>query len=176
MHHPAFQEFRDSDSVFGTAERIRLGVWGLGRGLAVARAGRAVNIDVVAGCDTDDRLREAFAAEVPGAVCTADADEFLASGIDAVLIATYCPAHAGHAITALRRGLHVLSEVTAFFTCAEGVRLVEEVERSGRVYQLAENYPWQRANRYLADRWSEGYFGGLQYAEYSYGHDCLHLA
>ena len=176
MRHAAFHQHSGSGSVFGTERRIRLGVWGLGRGLAVARAGRAVNIDVVAGCDTDERLRSAFAAEMPEAVCTADPDEFLSSGIDGVLIATYCPEHAEHAMAALRRGLHVLSEVTSFFTCAQGVLLVEEVERSGRVYQLAENYPWQHANRYLAGRWSEGYFGGLQYAEYSYVHDCLHLA
>ncbi len=164
------------DIVFPTDRRIRMGVWGLGRGLDIIGAARAVNIDVVAGCDTNPHFQEAFRRAVPDGPVTADAETFLSWDIDAVLVATYLPNHAEHVIAALAAGKHVLSEVTAFFTCADGVRLVEAVESSGRIYQLAENYPYTRVNRYLARRWSEGFFGDLQYAEYSYVHDCLHLA
>ncbi|MFA5205568.1 MAG: Gfo/Idh/MocA family oxidoreductase [Lentisphaeria bacterium] len=135
-----------------------------------------LNIDVVAGCDFNAHMRANFLANCPGAFVTADADAFLAQDFDAVLLATFCPAHADDAIRCLRAGKHVLSEVTAFHTLAEGVRLVEEVEQRGRVYHLAENYPYSAANMWLANRWKEGLFGELMYAEYEYVHECRSLA
>jgi hypothetical protein len=103
-------------------------------------------------------------------------DEFLKQDFDAVLLATFCPAHGPHAVKCLQAGKHVLSEVTSFFTMAEGVQLVEEVERRGLVYNLAENYPFSAANMWLANRWKEGLFGELMYAEYEYVHECRMLA
>jgi len=164
------------NAAFESNRRIRLGIWGLGRGLDVVRAASVVNIDVVAGCDFNPHFRKAFQEALPEGQFTDDDEEFLGWDFDAVVVATFCPAHAEHAIRALQAGKHVLSEVTAFHTPAEGVRLAEEVARSGRVYQLAENYPYTPFNRYLADQWRQGLFGELQYAEYSYVHDCLHLA
>lgn len=160
---------------FDTDKRIRLGIWGLGRGLGFYRTCAALNIDVVAGCDYNEHMRKNFLEHIPGGFATADADEFLAQDFDAVLLATFCPAHADDAIRCLRAGKHVLSEVTAFHTMAEGVRLVEEVERSGLVYNLAENYPFSAANMYLARKWQEGLFGDLMYAEFEYVHECRSL-
>jgi hypothetical protein len=134
------------------------------------------NIDVVAGCDYNEHMRAGFLKANPGAFVTADADEFLKQDMDAVLLATFCPAHADDAIRCLRAGKHVLSEVTAFHTMAEGVRLVEAVAASGKVYNLAENYPFIPAHRYLARKWREGLFGELMYAEYEYVHECRSLA
>ncbi len=157
-------------SFFPGEKRIKLGIWGLGRGSSFIRSAKALNIDVVAGCDFHETVRERFRAVCPEAFVTADADTFLASDIDAVLVATYCPDHAAHAIQALRAGKHVLSEVTAFFTPAQGVALVEAAEASGAVYNLAENYPFSLPNLYLARLWKEGFFGDLAYAEYEYVH------
>jgi predicted dehydrogenase len=162
--------------IFNTDRRIRLGIWGLGRGMSFYEVCAALNFDVVAGCDYNEHMRKGFAQANPRALVTADEREFLAADFDAVLLATYCPAHAGHAVKCLKAGKHVLSEVTAFFTPAEGVRLVEEVERSGLVYNLAENYPFMRANLWLADQWRKGLFGELEYAEYEYVHECLMLS
>lgn len=162
--------------VFQTSRRIRLGVWGLGRGADYYRSCRALNIDVVAGCDFNPHMRDRFLVDNPGAFVTADAREFLARDFDAVLVATYCPAHAGDAIACLEAGKHVLSEVTAFHTMAEGVRLVEAVERSGRVYNLAENYPFSAATMWLKRKWDEGLFGDLMYAEFEYLHEVLALS
>lgn len=161
--------------LFATDRRIRLGIWGLGRGEAFHHLCAAVGIDVVAGCDLLPHLREGFAVRTPGAFVTDDIDAMLAQDIDAVLVATYCPAHADDTIRCLRAGKHVLAEVTAFHTMAEGVRLVEAVEASGKVYNLAENYPFTAANMWLAERWREGLFGRLQYAEFEYVHDCRTL-
>lgn len=163
------------DGVFKTDRRIRLGVWGLGRGMSFYRACAALNLDVVAGCDFNEHMRVRFQQARPDALITDNADEFLAGDFDAVLLATYCPDHAADAIRCLEAGKHVLSEVTSFHTMAEGVRLVEAVEKSGLVYNLAENYPFTAAQMYIARRWKEGLFGELMYAEGEYVHEVRSL-
>ncbi|HCE43289.1 MAG TPA: hypothetical protein DET40_07055 [Lentisphaeria bacterium] len=161
--------------VFNTDKRIRLGIWGLGRGMSFYRTCKFLNIDVVAGCDYNEHMRTNFLSQNPGAFATADADEFLKQDFNAVVLATFCPSHADDAIKCMQAGKHVLSEVTAFFTMAEGVKLVEEVEKRKLVYNLAENYPFTAANMWLANRWKEGLFGELMYAEYEYVHECRSL-
>ena len=132
---------------------IRLGIWGLGRGMAFYDTCRALNIDVVAGCDYNEHMRRRFLERNPGAFATPDDEEFLARDLDAVLVATYCPDHGPDAIRCLKAGKHVLSEVTAFHTVAEGVALVEAVEHTGLVYNLAENTPRSGAHGWLHARW-----------------------
>jgi predicted dehydrogenase len=166
---------KKTTKVFDTDRRIRLGIWGLGRGMSFYSTCRFLNIDVVAGCDYNEHMRKNFLEANPGAFATADADEFLKQDFDAVLLATFFPEHAGDAIRCLRAGKHVMSEVASFFTLAEGVQLVEEVEKSGLVYNQAENYPFVAANMYLARKWREGLFGELMYAEYEYVHECRSL-
>jgi hypothetical protein len=170
------QKARATQRVFDTDKRIRLGIWGLGRGMSFYKTCQFLNIDVVAGCDYNEHMRKNFLTANPGAFVTADADEFLKQDFDAVLLATFCPSHAIDAIKCLQAGKHVLSEVTSFFSMAEGVRLVEEVEKRKLVYNLAENYPFTAANMWLANRWREGLFGDLMYAEYEYVHECRSLA
>ena len=161
--------------VFDTDKRIRLGIWGLGRGATFVKSAAALNIDVVAGCDLHPHMREEFKKNVPGAFVTADEDELLAYDIDAVLIATYLPDHAKHAIKALNAGKHVMCEVTSFLTLADGVELVEAVEKSGKVYNLLENYPFTKENMYLRKLYEDGFFGEFQYGEFEYVHECRGL-
>ncbi len=156
--------------IFPAGKRIKLGVWGLGRGSYFVNTAKTLNIDVVAGCDFHENMRQSFSAHCPEAFLTADEDEFLARDMDAVLLATYCPDHAAHSIKALKAGKHVLSEVTSFLTPAQGVELVETVVQTGKVYNLAENYPFTVENMYLAKLWRQGFFGDLAYAEYEYVH------
>ncbi len=162
--------------VFRTDRRIRLGIWGLGRGMSFYKMCAVLNFDVVAGCDLNEHMRRKFQDANPAAFVTADAEEFLRRDFDAVLLATFCPGHAPDALRCLAAGKHVLSEVTAFFTLAEGVRLVEAVQKSGLVYNLAENYPFIPVLRYLKRKWDEGLFGRLMYAEFEYVHECRSLA
>ncbi len=164
------------NTLFKTDKKIRLGIWGLGRGMDFYASCRALNYDVVAGCDYNAHMRAGFLKANPGARVTADAAEFLAMDFDAVLLATFCVAHGPDAIACLRAGKHVLSEVTAFHTMAEGVQLVEEVEKHKLVYNLAENYPFSAANMWLERKWREGFFGDLMYAEFEYVHECRSLA
>ena len=161
--------------VFDTDKRIRLGIWGLGRGMSFFNTCKFLNIDVVAGCDFNAHMRDNFLKACPDAFVTDNAEEFLKQDFDAVLLATFCPAHGLDAVKCLQAGKHVLSEVTSFFSLAEGVRLVEEVEKRNLVYNLAENYPFSAANMWLASRWKAGLFGNLMYAEYEYVHECRSL-
>jgi hypothetical protein len=162
--------------IFNTNKRIRLGIWGLGRGMSFYKTCQALNIDVVAGCDYNEHMRKRFLECNPGAFATNDCEKFLASDIDAVLLATFCHRHAPDALLCLQAGKHVLSEVISFFSLAEGVKLVEEVEKRKLVYNLAENYPFSPANRFLARKWKEGLFGELMYGEYEYVHEVFSLA
>ena len=164
-------------SVFDGSKRIRLGLWGLGPGDVVlldvrSAPYRTSSPGAISTITCGVRFQEAR----PDALVTADADEFLGADFDAVLLATYCPEHAGDAIRCLRAGKHVLSEVTAFHTMAEGVELVETVRKSGLVYNLAENYPFTAPHMYLAKKWKEGLFGDLMYAEGEYVHEVRSLA
>lgn len=161
---------------FDTDRKIRLGIWGLGRGGTFMNAANALNYEIVAGCDYNPIIRDRFKEKCPDAFITDDEEEFLNTPMDAVLIATFFISHAEHTIRALEKGLHVMCEVTSFFTPAEGVKLVEAVERSGKVYNLLENYPFTKENMYLAKLYREGFFGEFQYAEFEYLHDCRDLS
>lgn len=159
-----------------SSERIRLGIWGVGRGSNFIASARALDFEVVAGCDCNRELLANFSKTCPEAATFEREEDFLAfPDMDAVLIATFFTDHARHAIKALERGLHVMSEVTSFFTPAEGVQLVEAVEKSGKVYHLLENYPFSKENMYLASLWDEGFFGEFQYGEFEYLHECRSL-
>ena len=161
--------------VFDTDKKIRLGVWGLGRGSSLIRIADKLNIEIVAGCDVNCIMQDKFRSICPDAYITDNEDDFFAYPMDAVLIATFIQDHAKHAIRALNAGLHVMSEVTAFMTPAEGVQLVEAVEKSGKVYQLLENYPFTKENMYLKDLWEKGFFGEFMYGEFEYLHECRAL-
>ncbi|MBO4305319.1 MAG: hypothetical protein J6A21_12110 [Lentisphaeria bacterium] len=155
--------------LFG-GRRLKMGIWGLGRGSAFVNSARALGIDIVAGCDFDDIVRNKFHEICPEAVLTDNEEDFFKLDFEAVLVSTFCPNHAQDTIKALKAGKHVLSEVTAFFTPAQGVELVEEVEKRGLVYNLAENYPFTKLNMYLARLYKQGIFGELAYAEFDYVH------
>lgn len=162
-------------AIFQTDKKIRLGVWGLGRGSSLIRTADKLNIEIVAGCDVNPYMQNKFRNMCPDAFITDNEDEFLNYPMDAVLIATFFQDHAKHAIRALNAGLHVMSEVTSFITPAEGVQLVEAVEKSGKVYQLLENYPFTKENMFLSDLWSKGFFGEFMYGEFEYLHECRAL-
>jgi len=115
--------------IFDSDRRIRLGIWGLGRGLSFFKTCEALNIEVVAGCDFNRHMRDRFAELNPGALVTEDAEAFLVEDFDAVLLATFCPAHADDAIRCLESGKHVLSEVTSFHTLSEGLTALTRMPR-----------------------------------------------
>jgi predicted dehydrogenase len=149
---------------------VRLGVVGAARGLDLARlVGPEVGMEIVAVCDTRKaRLRKV--AEAVSAASYTDVDRFFEHEMDAVLLANYFHEHAPLAIKALEAGLHVLSETLPCYTPAEGVALVEAVERSKGIYMFAENYPYMVCNQEMRRLYRAGRIGRFQYGEGEYVH------
>ena len=145
---------------------VRVGVLGLGRGVALARLAQQAGMQVVAVCERDNRRREAATAF--GAAAYRDVEPFLGHAMDAVILVNDFDQHAPVAIQALDRGLSVLSETAACRTLAEGVALVEAAERSAGVYMFAENYPYMPLTREMRRRYAAGDIGEVRYAEAEY--------
>lgn len=148
---------------------IRVGIIGVGRGMSFAHGCKHVGMELVALCDQwEERLHAA--GEQLGVATYTDYDEFLGHDMDAVILANYFHQHAPFAIKALERGYHVMSETMACKTLGEGVALCEAVERSGRIYMFAENYPFSVANQELRRLYQAGEIGDVRYAEGEYNH------
>ena len=153
-----------------TKERIRVGVVGLGRGRSfIKNTENASGMVLVALCDHwEVRLREVGAEH--GVSTYTDYDEFLNHDMDAVILANYFHEHAPFAIKALERGMHVMTETACNGTLAEGVALCRAVEASGKVYMLAENYPYTVFSQEMRRLYREGEIGDVTYAEGEYNH------
>jgi predicted dehydrogenase len=149
---------------------IRVGVVGVGRGQGFARsAAENLGMKLVALCDTwEERLIQA-GRELNVATYT-DYDQFLEHDMDAVILANYFHQHAPFAVKALKAGLHVMSETAACFTLAEGVELIETVEKTGKTYMFAENYPYMRFNQEMRRLYQSGCMGDFKYGEGEYVH------
>jgi predicted dehydrogenase len=147
---------------------VRVGVLGLRRGAALARLARDAGMRLVAVCEREDRRREQ-AATASGAAAYRDLEPFLDHPMDAVILVNDFDQHAPVAISALERGLSVLSETAACRTLAEGVALIEAAERSAGVYMFAENYPHMPFTREMRRRrYAAGDIGEVRYAEAEY--------
>jgi predicted dehydrogenase len=151
-------------------EMIRVGVIGVGRGSRFARgAGALVGMELVALCDQWEEKLRSVAGEL-GVAAYTDYNTFLQHDMDAVILANYFHEHAPFAIKALAAGKHVMSETSACLTLAQGVALVEAVERSGKIYMFAENYPYMVYNQEMRRLFQEGVIGDFRYGEGEYVH------
>jgi predicted dehydrogenase len=149
---------------------IRVGVIGVGRGQSFASgATDLVGMKLVALCDTwEEKLVEA--GKRFGVATYTDYDKFLEHDMDAVVLANYFNEHAPFAIKALAAGKHVMSETSCNGTLAEGVALCRAVEKSGKTYMLAENYPYTQFHLEMRRLYQTGEIGEVTYAEGEYNH------
>ena len=154
----------------GESAPIRVGVVGVGRGESfAASATERIGMKLVALCDVwEEKLREV--GKRHGVETYTDYDEFLEHDMDAVVLANYFHEHAPFAVKALAAGMHVMSETSANSTLAEGVALCRAVERSGRTYMFAENYPFTKFNMEMRRLYGTGEIGRVTYAEGEYNH------
>ncbi|HXI18288.1 MAG TPA: Gfo/Idh/MocA family oxidoreductase [Chloroflexota bacterium] len=149
---------------------IKVGVVGAGRGSSFARgAGPHLGMELVALCDAREASLQKLGAELNVATYT-DYDRFLEHDMDAVVLANYFHQHTPFAIKALEARKHVMSETSACFTLAQGVALIEAVERTGKTYVFAENYPYARHNQEMRRLYQAGEVGEVRYAEGEYVH------
>jgi len=151
-------------------KKLKVGILGLTRGSDFAKTFDAhPNAEVTAVCEFNEKVVEKYKSWNTRATVYSDYDKFLEHDIDAVMVAGYLHEHVPQAIKALESGRHVLSEVTACKTLAEGVALCRAVEKSGKVYMYAENYCYFTYIQEMERLYKEGIIG-----EYLYG-DCEYI-
>ena len=99
-------------------------------------------------------------------------EDLLESDVDAIVLANYANEHAPYAVKCLEHGKHVLSEVMPVQNFAEAVALVEAVEKTGKIYDYAENYCYMVAPREMRRLYKSGALGEFEYGEGEYLHNC----
>ena len=150
---------------------LKIGVFGARRGLSLALGARANGLEITALCDQNEELLRHTNKRLGGTCQTfTDYRQMLATDIDAVVLANYATEHTWAAIEALAAGKHVMSECMACFTLAEAVQLVEAVEKSDKIYMLAENYPFFAQNQEMKRLFDSGKYGQFVYGEGEYVH------
>ncbi len=152
-------------------ERIKIGIFGAGRGVDIAENFVMLNCDIVALCDNNRERLEKGAKKLPeGVALYGDFDEFIEHDMDAVVLANYFNEHAPYAIKCFERGIHVFCECISNGTLAEGIELLRAFEKSNSIYMLAENYPQMKFNREIKRICDSGTLGKVLYAEGEYNH------
>jgi predicted dehydrogenase len=163
----------------GVLSKLNIGIVGAcGRGASFRLACEAVEgVRIHAACDTNAEALPEAAARLGAAEAYTDYEEMLArSELDAVIVGTPMPLHVRQSIAALEAGLHVLCEVPAGVSIEECRDLVEACARSDRVYMMAENYTYIRANVIVRSIAEQGLLGTPYYAEGEYLHNIRDLA
>ena len=152
-------------------KKFKIGIFGVGRGMYLARDFMLLNCDIVAICDFHEERLQAAAKELGNTTAVyKDFDSFIEHDMDAVVLANYFHEHTPYAIKCFKKGLHVFSECISNGTMAEGVELVKAFEKSNSIYMLAENYPQMIFNREMKRICDGGTLGKILYAEGEYNH------
>ena len=152
-------------------EKLKIGVFGVGRGMDIAENFTKLGCEIVAVCDFHDERREGAKAKLDdGVAIYKDFDEFIEHDMDAVILANYFHEHAPYAIKCFEKGIHVFSECISNGTMAEGVELIKAFEKSNSIYMLAENYPQMKFNREMKRICDTGTLGKILFAEGEYNH------
>ncbi len=160
------------------SERIKIGVFGGRRGLALLKAAQAhPECVVTAVCDMYEpflndckKYAESKNLDIK---CFKDFESFFQEDMDAVILANYANEHAPYAIRCLHAGRHVLSELLPVQTMAEAVALVEAVENSGKVYGFAENCCYMKHAMEMKKYYRQGMLGEFLHGEGEYIHNCI---
>ena len=152
-------------------EKIKVGIFGLGRGSSGINDLLLNGAEIVALCDKDETRLKSAEEKLENAAAYTDFDEFINhKGLEAIYICNYFSDHARFAIKALEKNIHVLSEGLSNVTMAEGVALVRAFRKSEALYMLYENYPFKTFSREIKRVCDEGSLGKLLFAEGEYNH------
>ena len=153
---------------------IRIGIFGISRGLDYAKDFMHLDCEIVAICERRKSVVDAALKVLPKDVKVYDNfDEFIEHDMDAVVLANFFHEHTPYAIKCFERGLHVFSECMAASTMAECVELLRAFEKykdRGSIYMFAENYPKMKFNREMKKVVEGGTLGKILYAEGEYNH------
>ncbi len=155
--------------------KIKVGVLGAYRGNSMIRyCTESDKAEVVAICDKweEGLLRQQKEHEGANITYYTSFDEFIKHDMDAVVLANYANEHAPFAIRAMEEGKHVFSEVLPAQNMDEAVRLIECVEKTGKIYAYGENYCYMRGPMEMRKLYREGKIGEFEYGECEYIHNC----
>lgn len=152
-------------------KRLKIGVFGAGRGVNLSKNFMLLNCEIVAVCDYHAARLEASKKTVGEDVKLYDNfNDFINHEMDAVIVANDFDNHVPYVIECFKRNLHVFCECISNVTMAEGVQLIREFEKSKSIYMLAENYPDMIFNREMKRLVDSGNLGKIVYAEGEYNH------
>ena len=150
---------------------IKVGIVGA-RGASSLMGFRSMpGVEVAAICDIDENILNELAEKnnIPHKFRVYE--DMLDSDIDAVWVSTPMQLHVPQSIQALMAGKHVMSEVTAGVTMDELWWLIETVEKTGKVYMLAENYCYTPQVQMISNMVQQGLFGEVYFGEGEYIHE-----
>lgn len=152
-------------------DKLRIGIAGAPRGASFLAGMDAYGdrAEVAAVYEPDLEARAAFAAQT--GVTALERYEEMLENVDAVIVASPQHHHVPQAVAALRRGIHVLSEVPAAVSLEQARQLLAAKRDSSAVYMLAENYCYSRPNLVVAAMARAGVFGELYFGEGEYLHE-----
>jgi predicted dehydrogenase len=158
-------------------ETIRIGVAGLGTRAAlgwIPLLQRVAGYRITALFDPITALHDRALAQITERQAVrvyANYEEFLADDeMDAVALCVRCKEQGAMAAQALEAGKHVNSEVPAAHTMEDCWRIVLATERTGKIYQLAEQVRYAGYVNAWHKLVSEGSLGHITYAEGQYFH------
>ena len=119
-------------------KKIKVGVFGVGRGLTIAENFMLLDAEIVAICDNHQGRREAAINKLDklgkSVVAYDNFDEFINHPMDAVILANNFYQHAEFAVKCFEKNIHVFSECTSNGTMGDGVKLVRAFEKSKSIY------------------------------------------
>lgn len=152
-------------------KRIRVGIFGGGRGVDLARYMLLLDVKIVALCENHKERREAALKKLDKSVVAYENfDDFINHPMDAVVVANNFHEHVPYVIKCFEKNLHVFSECLGNGTMGEGVELVRAFEKSKSIYMIGENYPHMLFNREMKRVKDSGNLGKILYAEGEYNH------
>lgn len=152
---------------------FKIGVYGLKRGLNFVKHFNVIDgAEIVSVCEKDEATIEKAKPFLSDSVkFFSDFDEFIDSGMDAVVLTNFFHEHAKCAVIALEKKIHVLSDTTAAPTLAECVQLCRAVEKSKCKYMLAANTSFMPGPFELRKICESGKIGDVVYGEAEYLHN-----
>jgi predicted dehydrogenase len=158
-----------------TADVVRFGIAGLRRGTSfVSALARVPHAELAAAFDPSAEAGASLRDGHPRVRIAGDFAELLDSGVDAVYLASPQQHHVPQAVAALRRGIHVLSEIPPVAGIEQAHDLVAACRRSDAHYMMAENHCYFPHHLTVEAMVREGLFGDLYYAEGEYLYEARH--
>ena len=152
-------------------KKLKIGIFGAGRGVDLAKNFILQGCEIVGLCDgRKDRLEaglEDLGIDVP---TFDDFDEFIKLEMDGAIIANFFNEHAPYLLKCFEKNINVFCECITNVTMKEGVMLHDAFKKSKSIFMLAENYPQMIFNREIRRVCEGGTLGKIMYAEGEYNH------